>query len=455
MELKPKLDFQLKRPLTLTFLLWLVIGFLVCQYIYSFAKLPFHSLFIDFGHFYYHTQVLENFESKKNIATSEDIFYTLLGEAVNPPYKDETEYSRQAIPHAWGNVPHPPLFYILLRPLTRLKYIHAAVFWLIFNQILLVLGIIFCVATLKKKISLVELAAIVFITANFLPLRMNNILGQTSIIIFFLISLAFYSFIKKKNIVAGVALGLAVLLRWFPGLLILYFILKRQYRVVLVSLLTIALGFVVSIWRLGLPLHLIQLKYMPYIYFQYAVGAFNSQSLSGFFYRLLVRTVKINLPYLHNLGNINFIQTQGIIDNPFLANSIIFLFSFAFMFISLFICRKKTEKDTWRLGLELSLFVSLMPILSTCVTVPFMPVLLFVFIFIFLYLDQADSKILEYLLFIAAYILIGLEYWLDGIRFFWHGLWVVFLSGKLYGAVLLWLLCLRLLITDKGGRYER
>ncbi|MDP3143575.1 MAG: glycosyltransferase family 87 protein [Candidatus Omnitrophota bacterium] len=306
--------------------LWLVLSFSILQYIYSVAKLPFRAVFEDFGHFYYYSRALEGFERQKDAATPEQIFYTLLGEAVNPPYKDQNY--RQEFPHAWGSAVHSPIFYILLRPLTHLKYFPAAVLWLFFNQILLALAILFCILGCpRKRVSLVEFTAVIFMVANFLPLQMNNLLGQTSIIIFFLISWAFYNFERKKDILSGLSLGLAVLFRWYPALLIIYFVFKRQFRVVFGSLLTVAIGFAISIWRLGLPLHIIQMKYMPSWYFQYTASAMNNLSLSGFFYRLLVRTVAIKLPYPHNLANTKFIFTRGIIDNHFLANFMVLLFS--------------------------------------------------------------------------------------------------------------------------------
>jgi hypothetical protein len=247
-----------------------------------------------------------------------------------------------------------------------------------------------------------------------------------------------------------------MLLRWFPVLLIFYFLFKRKYRVFLWAMIVVLAGFFISIWRLGLALHVLQLKYIPALYFQYTAAALNNQSLSGFFYRLLVRTAKISLPYPHNLGAINFAATYGITDNRRLADALIFLFSSGFVLTSLLACRKKINDDNyWRWGLELSLFVSLMPILATCVTVPSMPWLLFVFVFLFFYLKNKDSPESASATFIVSYVLIAAVYWFDGAKFLLRGPWVIFLSGKLYGAILLWFLCLRLLSADRGGNYEK
>jgi uncharacterized membrane protein len=453
---KIETDVSLKNNPVLYFFIWLVIAFSLSQYLYSVAKLPFKSAFVDFGHYYYFARALEGFEDKKDIASDKEIIYTLLGESVNPPYKDEQEYWRQEFPHAWGIAVHPPIFYILMRPLSHVRYKYAAAIWLSLNQILLLGALILVIRAIKARPGLVDLAAISFMTANFIPLQMNNNLGQLNITVLFLVSLAFYAFTRRKENLAGISLGLAMLVRWFPALLIFYFLFKKKYRIFLWSAIVVSLGFLISIWRLGLPLHLLQLKYMPGFYFQYVAAALNNQSLSGFFYRLLVRTIKISLPYPHNLGGINFVPTYGVMDNLRLANALIFLFSSGFVLTSLLACRKKINNDnSWRWGLELALFVSLMPVLATCVTVPSMPWLLFVFIFLLFYLEKENFPKTESILFIVSYIMVGMEYWFDGVKFLLHGPWVVFLSGKLYGAIILWFICFRLLLADKGGMDEK
>jgi hypothetical protein len=431
-------------PIQKLFLL-LIIVFSVCQYAYSVAKLPFsNNSPIDFGHFYYYSTVLSGFEASKNTATERDIFYTLLGDSVNAPSKS-WDHTTQIVPHAWGNAPHTPIFYILMRLFTQMDFKLAAFIWLILNQVFLIAGVALCTATIKKKISLFELAVITFLTADFLPLAMNNEGGQINILVFLLISLAAYCHVNKHDKTAGLALGFAVLMRWYPALLILYFIFKGRWKVVLGSFIMIAVGFMISIWKFGLLLHIVQFKYMPKFYFDYVVTAASNVSLSGFFYRLLVQTIHISTPYPTNLGDFNFAYYKGILDNHFLAASLTIISILTFMTVTFFNCRNKTQPNSWRFLLEYCLVITLLPIISTCSTSIFCSIVLTVFIFLFFYFSQTEAKPIEYLMFILAYILIGMKYWLDSLAVFQNGWMTIFLSGRLYGMIILWALILKLL----------
>ena len=67
-------------------------------------------------------------------------------------------------------------------------------------------------------------------------------LNQINILTMLLVVGSFVCWQQGRSLVAGFWLGLAVLLKLTPGLLILWFLLKRQYRTALAAILTVALA---------------------------------------------------------------------------------------------------------------------------------------------------------------------------------------------------------------------
>jgi len=85
------------------------------------------------------------------------------------------------------------------------------------------------------------------------PVRLTLSLGQVNLIVLCLIMAAFY-FQQKKPLLAGGLLGVAAVIKLTPAPLIIYFLLKQKYRLVISFLATIIVINFTSIIKFSLPL---------------------------------------------------------------------------------------------------------------------------------------------------------------------------------------------------------
>lgn len=92
----------------------------------------------------------------------------------------------------------------------------------------------------KQKINFYMLLAIGYLLLRFSPTRLTLTLGQVNLIVLLLMLLAFY-FSKKRQFISGITLALAFIFKFTPIFLLLFFILKKQWRVILGFIYTVTL----------------------------------------------------------------------------------------------------------------------------------------------------------------------------------------------------------------------
>lgn len=149
--------------------------------------------------------------------------------------------------------------------------------------------------------------------------------GQINAVLFFLVTLGLWAVLTKRQNTAGLVLGVAAVLKLTPALLVWYALLKRQYRVVVVSAAVFLL------------LHLCAELLLPGInwqYWRYIVddiskqggASYRDQSVQAFLYKMgLHEVLKDRLsegyvltPFLHvkrlmTLGNYAIIGSGGLL----------------------------------------------------------------------------------------------------------------------------------------------
>lgn len=168
-----------------------------------------------------------------------------------------------------GQFQYPPLLPILVMPLTWLPFDTAVRIWLYFNLALWLVGTVLLIDLLRFALlgretrlfrgtttwralasrpnaigwivgaddsqwtgSLFAVALAVFLSFKYGPLAQSMWLGQSSPLIFVLVLLAQWLIRRRQPELAGGVMGLAAWIKVFPGLLILYFLLRRQWRIV-------------------------------------------------------------------------------------------------------------------------------------------------------------------------------------------------------------------------------
>jgi hypothetical protein len=153
---------------------------------------------------------------------------------------------------------YPPIWAILMKPLARLSFDTAKVLWLGVNLIALFISTILLVRTFEISHSKRKAVLLAVALLAFPPVTLTLMLGQVNLVLLALLVGAIALTQRCDDAawaeaVAGCLLGLATVIKLFPGLLILYFLLQRRFRVVLWVGLSLIIFCLLGIWGAGLP----------------------------------------------------------------------------------------------------------------------------------------------------------------------------------------------------------
>ncbi len=317
----------------------LIIGFTAANYLYNGIMRPLFTQKIDFEAYY-------------NAALA--FRYRL------PLYQFMVDFFEAGPYHYQGPLPYvyPPFMAILLSPLAYLSFHTAAIMWLILNQALFFAG----TALLLRSIAPTSPRPQVLITAiafmNFTPLFLDILLGQSNIILFFLMVTGLYMFRTGRPVYAGMAIGLACSIKIIPFLLLVYALWKGQWRVFVSGILTIVLTFAYSLLFFDIGLFSWYFKFMMN---QTLFDAFpDNHSLTGFFARFLTRSVWI----------------KGIFDAPDIARLCVVLSSALIVGMFLFVTRRKIKPSDPEFVRGYGLAVISMLLLSKMTSTPYLVMLL-------------------------------------------------------------------------------
>jgi len=168
-----------------------------------------------------------------------------------------TEVYRSAVELKKGNSPfagrphplHPLLYFLILQPFTYFKYKYAAYFFYFSQFIIFPAAIFFLVKAVSDgnppPPAAYGIAAILAINSQ--PLLETLSRYKVEGLEFFLISLALLAFKRKKDLLTGALLFIAFNLKYYPGILIVYFMVKRELKVLAgVGITALVLLFVLA-----------------------------------------------------------------------------------------------------------------------------------------------------------------------------------------------------------------
>lgn len=190
---------------------------------------------------------------------------------------------------------HPPFCYLLFGFLTRFDFQAMATFLYLTQFILFPLAIVLLVrATVPREApTLLEYAMAAILTINFQPFLDTFSQYKIEGLEFVLICLAIAAFQKKRDLLCGLILAVAANLKYLPAILLFYFLVKREARVlkgaaislgVILLILLAALGLE-PVWRYGL-LHSRDLLFSSHPSSNMRMAQIAWQSLSGAIHRL-------------------------------------------------------------------------------------------------------------------------------------------------------------------------
>ena len=203
---------------------------------------------------------------------------------------------------------YPPFFYCIIAFFAQFTSKVALVLWDIFNIFLLTTAVILIKRILnygeEKNINVlnnVNFSANKFIIPVFIVAIVivsdNLWLGQSNILVFFSAVLSLYFYIKNQNFLSGIALSFAISVKVTPLLFLLYFLYKRNFKILPGTIIGLILFFlIIPSCYYGIDKNLLFLKdfinqvFLPFfkndLYIRDTVYfGHSNQSLDGFIIR--------------------------------------------------------------------------------------------------------------------------------------------------------------------------
>jgi hypothetical protein len=182
----------------------------------------------DFGDYYNASKL---FSEKKDVYKIKLI--QQLKEEINPKdlFKPETIEKLMVLKGNVGTYIYPPLFAFLLIPLTALSFKTASILFVLFNYFCFLGSIYLLWKMIDSEFFKLSLFVTLLANFKFLENHINN--NQVA---FLLIFLSLFAVHTKKDILTGILLSLAIVIKLTPGIFVLYLLYKKRYIAVLYTI---------------------------------------------------------------------------------------------------------------------------------------------------------------------------------------------------------------------------
>jgi len=384
-------------------LLALVVLFSAVRYLHDMVKFLVESPFIDFAHYYTYATVvamgLDPFDPQAVARVDGLLHIRRAGSAAN----------------------YPPLFYLFMQPWALLPFGQAAVAWFLAGQACLLGSFMLCMRASAPG-SQVRAAAALFVMLNFQPLLESVALGQTNLLLLFLVTLAWWGLRAGYPWVTAGAVAVAyhIKVQYALLLLLLWWMGRRaeSLRAAVLAGLGVGVGLIV----LGPAHHQEYLRYVAAMPDYLLIWTANL-SPRATFHRLfdassLGPIVADSLWLVMGVGIL--IWCMRIIPNPLPS------------------CPSAVD---WAWGLGLCVMLLLSPLTEEHhLVVLLLPLTLLV-------LDRTDPPLRprDWAMLIASILLLGSRYSFERFPSFHRGILSILMTGKLLGViVLIWVLWGRL-----------
>lgn len=269
------------------------------------------------------------------------------------------------------NYPNPPIMALMLRPLAELPPVTGALLWFYGKAIMAIWSLWAVFRMLEGDGSPVPLwAKTTAVLLCMRPLIGDLQHGNVNILILFLVIAALYAYCCNRDILCGVLLGLAISCKVTPLLFLPYFMWKRQWRVLLGSVIGLGLFlFLIPGLLLGFRENLGQLlgwanvMLLPFVHGGVVTTEHHNQSLPGVVFRLFTHNPSfVAYPNgtwtpveFHNLADIGQASAKWIVRSA----------QALFVLVGALTCRTPTTtRGGWRQCAEFSLVLVGMLIFS-------------------------------------------------------------------------------------------
>lgn len=212
---------------------------------------------------------------------------TLFRGALNSAQSDFTTYYYAtkwafSLPfkHPYSNLaPLYPFFYlpaalVFFRPLNLLPYSAAVFIWTAVSFVAFVCGLFLLFKSLEQLglgFSKLQQSLMFLALSFFYPLKFTLLSGQANAVIFFCLAAAFYFYLQEQDLLVGLCLALGTILKISPAILLLYFLIKRRWKIFLWGI------FFIVLFSLGAEFSVRWDKSINWHYFRHVVHHVSDQ----------------------------------------------------------------------------------------------------------------------------------------------------------------------------------
>ncbi len=328
---------------------------------------------------------------------------------------------------------HPPLFALLLTPLANLDLTTLAQTWFLVNQVLYALTLValmrgFDVAWRSPGFYVLGVASLLH-----RPVIESLWRGQPDFVILASLALGFLLLRAKHDFAAGLAVSIGTMLKLYPGLIFLYFVLQRRWRGLAGLVVGCCALLAVTIVAVGWDMHV---RYVSEILLiqNAAVPYAENQSYSGFVSRLVVPPEQTDW--------------DTTVPMPIVPGLLVLAIDAASVAItSLALLRGKPSRQLPSLGVQFAALIPLMILMWPTGWIHYQTILILPLFALACYLRRVDRGVLGLTVVGFALTAIGNEKpVLDPV--FFYGLPGLVRSYKTVGIVLMWAALLRALPND-------
>ncbi len=311
---------------------------------------------------------------------------------------------------------YPPTVMLLFLPLTLFSYQTAGLIWITLNFILLILCLLLLARIIGIKIissTNLFLMGLVFIS---FPVKFSFGMGQINILVLTLLVGSLWLLKQKEEKWFGILIGVSLIVKLFPILLPVYFLLKKKFNILWWITLCIIIGIVVVILLVPQGLSESFMKLIPSFATSWKLDYYN-QALAGFVGRSF--GTGIGASYLKTFASV-----------------VIITISFLFVL-------KNRGKDFGTETLKISLLITTSVLVNTFSWQHHFVWLIIPFYTTYMFIKKKKNRIFYYLILTASYILIAINFKTP------QTLPVLLQSHVFYGAVILLIIQAKLLIDKK------
>jgi Tol biopolymer transport system component len=213
-----------------------------------------------------------------------------------------------------------PFSLLPVLPFSSLPPLRAKRCWLLVNLALLAVTgyLLNCMSALGPR----RVAILVFLAM--VPLRTNFMFGQEYVLLLFLLTLAAWFYFRNRALASGVILAVASALKIYPGIFLIFFARKKQWRAALGLLAATSMFWLLSIALFGFEtIRVYLMEVLPWPLRGEGQDPYNStwNSFTALLHRLLIAEPELNPhPIIHFPAGYAILQPvcQGLIFVPFL-----------------------------------------------------------------------------------------------------------------------------------------